>query len=171
MLLITLGFYPVAIVDGSIVSARKFSKHYQADSLYYSHFLETYKALVTKDAQVAPAELQASVLEQLIEDALVHKAIRKELGDDFQYLLDSKVNKFSNDQQLQRATLTLYGLDVGDFKDEILVPQAEREMLSAKLFLKGKKLDDWLLQAKRDANVRVLSSQFHWVGDKVEVKG
>ncbi len=168
--LVSLGYYPIAIVNGDVISGRKFKKHFEAGNLYYDRFQETYKELIAKDSTLAPRDIQASILEQLIEDKLVHKGVREELKDDFDYLLKAKVEKYDEDVSLQQAALTLYGLNFNDFKEEILIPQAERELLSARLFLKGEKIEDWLLKTKRTSKVSILSNQFHWTGDKVELK-
>jgi hypothetical protein len=170
-LIASLGYYPIAIADGHIITAHMFWKHYQAGVTYSEKFITTYKPLLHDQNQNIPsAELQASVLDELIENNLIDQEARKQFGNDFSYFLSKKIDGFNNDEKLRQAALTLYGMSFADFRDEVLTPEAEREMLSGKLFLNGKNLNDWLLDKKHSISVRIFSGSLHWTGEKVETK-
>ena len=98
---------------------------------------------------------------------MISKGAKIETGDDFDYLVSSKLEKFSGDEELGRAAETLYGLTAKEFESDLLRPQAEREILAGRLYLRGEKLEDWLRDAKAAASVIIFSPQFKWDGERV----
>ena len=169
-LIISAGFYPIAFVNGKFVTARRFVLEYAAADSYYRRILETYGNKVLGGEEVKPADLEASAMEKIIEDILVKDGARREVGSDLDNLVQNKLSQLSSDQLLQEGASDLYGLNKNDFWDFILIPQAQRDILAGRLFLKGKKIGDWLAGAKKSAKVIILSNEFRWSGDKIEVK-
>ena len=165
--LVTGGYYPVALVNGSFVSARTVNREYAASDFYYHKMLETYGDKAFGTSTLAATDLEASAMEKIVEDILVEKAAQKEVGSALTDLVASKLSAVGSDTELQTAAGTLYGLDQNGFRDFVLVPQAERDILSGRLFLKGQKFDDWLVEAKQSANVSIFSSQFRWTSQGV----
>ncbi len=170
LFLISAGYYPVAMVNGQIISARTFLKNYEAASLYYGNAVKTYRPILESSSSLTTVQLQMSILDQLIENALIDVEVKKELGADFEYLLSNKMNSLTTDQELPRAVKTIYGLDMEEFKSEILAPQAEREILMGRLFLRGEKIDNWLANAKKNSSVRIFSSRLYWGGEEVKAR-
>ena len=166
--LVSQGYYPVLVVDGEIVSARTFRKDYQAATIYYRNVLQMYASSTEALGDLKPEDIELSVLEQLIENNLVSKEVRHQLGSDLEALMQSKIERFGADTDLVQGVRQLYGLNFEDFRNRVLIPQAEREILSGRLFLSGKKIDDWLSEAKQKANVVTFSGQFRWSGGKME---
>jgi len=166
--LVSAGYYPILVVNNRIVSARTFWKDYQAASRYYQNIVKTYSQAISQENVLTSTDIQLSVLEQLIENNLVSKEVERQIGEDLSSLVKTKVDKFSEDKKLHEAVAQLYGFSFGDFQEEILIPQAEREILAGRLFLKGEKLDGWLVQAKKSARVILFSPKFHWNGEKLE---
>ena len=166
---VSLGFYPIVWVAGDFVSARHFYKHYGAATLYYQNALRTYNVLSSSSTQLTPTEIQASVLDQLIENTLVARGVREEVGEDAEALAQNRLEKFDQGQTVKAAVHTLYGLGFEEFEHEILLPQAQFELLSGRLFLRGKKIDDWLLETKRSSRVIIFSNRFSWDGEQVRI--
>jgi len=167
--LISNGFYPVIMVNNNFVSARTFWKNYQAGQTYYLNMIklygpEDYKSL-TSDS------LKLSILTQLVENAIIEDAVEDEVGEDVGILVSGKIEEFRNDNRIKEESVqSLYGLDIGDFREEILIPLARQEVLAGRLFLQGKDFDEWLLEAKRSSSVKILSPQFFWDGEEVKIK-
>ena len=138
------GYYPIAIVGNRIVLARAFWKNYEAAEIYYGNLERTYGASSTIVS--ANGEFEKLVLEALVEGSLIHTEALRELGGDLSYLIEEKLGKFESDARLKEAAAAVYGLNAYDFKNEILVPQAEREILSGRLFLKGEGLEKKLIK-------------------------
>lgn len=172
MTLIYGGYYPIAVVNGSFLSAKSFAGEYNATSLYYQNLLKINPNYAGETAQTPASDLQLAAINNLIEQSLIANGARKEAGADFNYLLNNKLDKFSGvkPEKLDKAVKTLYGLNADDFRGIVLIPQAEREILEGRLFLKGEKIEDWLMNAKKTAKVMILSAQFFWNGDSVELK-
>ena len=168
---VSAGYYPIAFVDGQAVFGKQFKREYGAAASYYEHVLQTYEDEEAMTAAVVtPREVQASVLTQLIENILVRREITRELGEDLVPLRDARLSRFKEDQRFQEAASALYGLAFADVQEIVLVPQTERDMLRSRLFLKGTSLEDWLIEAKRAANVRLFAPGFAWDGTEVKAE-
>jgi len=164
--LVSGGYYPIAVVGGDLITARRFLGEYRAASIYYQNILKTYNP-VFEEEELAAADLQLAVVNSLIEKSLIAKGARSEAGNDFKYLIDNKLEKFTGDTELERAALALYGLNKREFHKGVLIPQAEREILAGRLFLRGEKIEDWLRETKQTAQVVIFSPRFEWNGEAV----
>lgn len=167
---ISAGFYPIAVVNGTLISARSFSREYQAADLSYHKALDTYGKKAFGDRELAQGELQALAMQSMVEDILVADGARREAGSDLGSLVDSKLSQLGSDAELEKAASNLYGLTKDEFWKLVLVPQARRDVLAGRLFLRGQKIDDWLADARKSAKIFIFSSQLHWNGQKVEAK-
>lgn len=171
ILLVSWGYYPVATVNGDFISARQLSHEFGAASLYYKNLLQTYRPALKDAEQLSASDLQLAVLNSLIEKSLISKAVRQETGEDFAYLLENKLSRFLGDEELEIAAANLYGLSGEEFRGDVLVPQAEREILAGRLFLRGEEIEDWILKAKAAARVTLFSPNFEWTGEAVTSRG
>ena len=117
--------------------------------------------------RLTPLELQLAVINGLVEKVLISNGAKFETGGDFDYLISNKLEKFSGDLQLGRAAETLYGLTAKELERDLLVTQAEREILAGRIFLRGEKIEDWLSDAKAAARVIIFSPSFKWNGEQV----
>ena len=166
--LVSVGYYPVAFISGRILLAREFSRNYQAAALYYRNLVKTYKPDLPSEKTLGPIDLQVSVLNQLVENRLIDQAAREEVGDDLTGLVEARVSKLQNGEDLKKAVQALYGLSYKDFEEAVLVPQAKLDILSGRLFLRGKKIEQWLTEAKAASKVVIFSRQFYWDGKEVK---
>ncbi|MDO8664499.1 MAG: hypothetical protein Q7K44_03080 [Candidatus Liptonbacteria bacterium] len=181
---VSVGYYPIAVVNGDIITANTFINNYDTASVYYRNFLKTYgSALSTGSGQASssqietnsstlqiltPSQIQKSVLAGLIENILIEKGARKEMGKELDRLVGEKVSQAVEVPEIEKAVWTIYGLSLNDFKREVLVPQAERDILTGSLFLKGQKIEDWLSAEKKSSNIVILSRKFYWNGEDVQ---
>lgn len=171
--LISGGYYPILSVNGNFVSARTFWKNYQASSVYYQKVMDAYSSTVQGKSKIEPvnvSEVKRLALTQIVENILISAEVQKELGGDLDTIVAGRINKIDGDKDLQKAAEGVYGLNFAEFKDEILVPLAKEEILTGRLFLEGKKLSDWLDEAKKSSQVKIFSRQFFWDGKEIQVK-
>lgn len=168
--LVSQGYYPVAMVQNSFVSERTFNEEYQAASLYYKNAMKTYGSLLNQSSTLSDMDIEVSVMDQIIEDRIIRDKAQKEVGGDLGELINSKVGKYASDENLAKAATALYGLNIKSFMANILVPQATREILTGRLSLRGEKIDEWLVSAKKSARVVIFSPQFRWDGERVSSK-
>lgn len=166
--LISSGYYPILSVNGELVSARTFWKNYRAGSVYYQNVVDTHQAEISQTS-LTESDLKRSVLTQIIENNLIDQEVKHALGDDLKFLVQNKLNSLGKNAELQEAAQTLYGLPFAEFEREILVPLAKQEILTGRLFLDNKNLDDWLLENKKISHIRIFSSEFHWDGEEVQI--
>lgn len=167
LFLVSLGYYPIAIVNGIFITARTFTKDYGAASMYYANYLKIYRFPGSDAAPLSSDDIARAVMDQLIENALAAQGAEKEAGSDLENLVNEKINEAVKNSQLENAAKTLYGLSLDDFKNEVLKPQAERDILTGRLFLKGQNIDTWLADAKKSARVIFFSGRFRWNGTEV----
>ncbi|MBI2623541.1 MAG: hypothetical protein HYW65_03115 [Candidatus Liptonbacteria bacterium] len=158
------GYYPLALVGGDILLARDFRNQYRAARTYYENVRAMYGAASTLPA----ADMERAVFTAMIEGALVHAAVREEIGTETARMVAARVDAFLEDADLLRAADAAYGVGAGEFRAMVLVPQAEREILTGQLFLRGEKFEDWLAKAKRSERVVVLAPGLHWDGAEVQ---
>jgi hypothetical protein len=157
------GYYPVALVDGDFLLARDLWSQYHVVRTYDEHA----RALSGATSTVSRAALERAVLGVMIETALVHRAIRAEVGVEAERLVAERADGFLGDAELLQAARAVYGTDAVAFRRMVLVPQAEREMLTGMLFLRGTRWEDWLEKAKREARVRIFAPGLRWEGGEV----
>ncbi|MEK7174121.1 MAG: hypothetical protein AAB759_00460 [Patescibacteria group bacterium] len=164
---IAAGKYPVAIVNGKILLASRFDNNYRAASVYIDNLAKSFEGQKEAMRRPTPAELEAGVLDQLVTAMLVEEAARREAGGDLSALVERKIGGLEITDEVKRGAETLYGMSFADFRAEVLVPQAERDILSGRLYLKGQDVDTWLAGARRDAKVSIFSSRLKWADGKV----
>ncbi len=167
LFLVSRGYYPIALVDGEFVSARRFVDDYNAALLYYNNFLKTYKPNAEESEKISPSDLQLAVIGNIIERVLISHAARKEAGSDLDVLIAGKIDKYLGDPQLAQAASALYGWNMEDFKKNVLVPQAEREILLGRFFLRAQNFETWFSETKRSVTVYIFSPRFEWNGEAV----
>ena len=168
---ISYGYYPVAIVNGHFITAKLFANDYAIASAYYQNIIvKSYGNSSSTAGVLTSSEIQQSVLTGLIENVLIEDGARKEMGGDLNRLVNEKVSKATDIDGIDKAVKSVYGMSLDDFKKEILVPQAERDVLTGSLFLKGQKIEDWLSEAKKSSKVMILSGTFYWNGESVASK-
>lgn len=170
--LISSGYYPILSVNSRLLSARRFWKDYQANAVYYQNLISIYGAAATltnsSDTISTAEDLKVSVLNKIIENSLISEQVKKELGADAEEIIQNKIKNLENDEVLKIGAQKMYGLSYDDFKNEILIPKAEQEILAGRLFLKGDKLENWLLSQKKSSRVKLFSSEFYWDGLSVK---
>jgi len=165
--LATLNRYPVAMVNGSPISANRFWKNYDG-ALRYADFIEKNStSSVAKPVIPSNTEIQAQVLSQMVEAELIHQAAGKEVGSDLDYLVDNKLDRHKSNQSLAQAARALYGMDLNDFRDEVMIPEAKKEILLGRLYLRGENFEEWFAEIKKSANVSIFSGKFSWDGERV----
>lgn len=174
--LISSGYYPIAIVNNSFISARTFTDDYTAASFYYQNILKAYNSIgavsSTQASSSAPQiptklQIQQSVLNGLIESVLIDGGARKEIGKELDRIVEEKIAKAASARDMEKAAKAVYGIGFNDFKKEVLVPQAKRDALMGSLLLKGEKMDEWLANAKKTSRVVVFSDKFYWNGEEI----
>jgi hypothetical protein len=172
--LIQLDYYPVLIVNNNLILAKKLNLNTRAALNFYSNYKKLIEESQLNSASVLIKdinynEVKAIILNDLIERIIIHDEVQKKLGSDLKKIVNDKLNLYLN-SELENAGLTIYNLKNNDFKNEILIPQAERDILTGRLFLENKKIDDWLKEAKKNLKIIIFDPKFEWDGEKIILK-
>lgn len=167
--LFVLGWYPIMMVNGNLVSARDFSAQ---ENLLKNSYANLEKKVGVANI-ILPDEraMALALLNQLVEQTLIHVALTKEVSPDvLRYLLEEKLQRVDADPSLKDATESLYGAPLVGVRVAIFLPQAERDILTSRLFLEGKTFESWLMDAKAHAHVSIFKTGFTWDGSDVVTK-
>lgn len=162
------GRYPVALVNFHVISAKTLEKDYNAAVRYFYNALLTYGSdpgILEETA--SQKEIKRAVLNKLIINYLIYAETKKRLGRDLTGVTEKIISQNVDDPQLERAVKEIYGLELEDFKDQVLVAQAHREILEGRMFLKNEDFDNWLQGAINQTKVIVLLPDFYWDGKEV----
>ncbi len=157
------GLYPVAIVNSTFIWSKSYREHYNAALIYYQNLFANYSKEEMEKVNIPDflQELRRATLDKLIENVLIYGELENKVGKDLSSLVERKLPAFED------PASSVYGLSPAQFKEMVLVPQAQREILEGRLFLNKQTMDDWLLQARSSAKVFILSSSFTWNGSEV----
>ncbi|MDO8516201.1 MAG: hypothetical protein Q7S28_03055 [bacterium] len=160
-----LGSYPIASVNSKLILARELGTMYRASMAYQNNLIAFYNAQNGSTTLQAPpdAEVERSVLNQLIESRLVRAELERAQDPEvLKTLIEGKFDQYKASDFEKQATV--FGLTLNDYKDLILVPQAEHDILWNSLFVQGKDANAWLTEAKQGANVTLFSLKWKWDG-------
>ena len=169
---ILLQHYPIASVNLHFITLNSFEKDYMAADNYYRSLLKTYdkNQAPVLDSPEIQQEISRAVLERSVENILIHQELKKQLkAGELKKMLDSRIQEVLKGKDIEKQVKTLYGLSMDDFKERILRPEAEREIITGRFFLENKNFDDWLKEAKKQAQVAILLSNLKWSGSGVVV--
>jgi len=160
--------YPVAFVNWRPITLKSFSKDFSVAVHYYQKMLETYdrNQTVVLDSSEIQREIERAVLEQLIKNSLIRQELKKQIkSGELEKMIDNKIQETLKDKDIQKEVETLYGLSLPEFKEMVLRPQIEKEILTGRFFLENKNFDDWLKESK--AKIIILMPGFEWKNSQV----
>ena len=156
----------IAIVNGHAISEEQFRASMAHASVYYGNIQKAYGKGVTEGIPSA-SDMETGILTSLIEDELITEKLEADLGRVWSDLVSEKLKSVKDSPDTRQTAAVLYGMDWGNFKREILSRQARKDILSDQLFLKKQKIEDWLVVAKKAADVKIFSQKFSWDGSKI----
>lgn len=166
------GYYPVAVVDGSLVFFITWRK--MEDSVKYFANIELRSAgqpLIdfsgAENRELLLSE-RRDTLTFLIEDALIAAEGRK-LVRGFKKSAASRTKEaVGNGYSMAEAARISYNLDFDDFQKLVLLPQARSEILLGVFQERGLDFAGWLQDSKRNKKVFLLFTPFSWNGEGVK---
>lgn len=166
-------YYPVAVVNWKLVTARQLERDFNAAYRYFERALATYgsdsKRLASAEAR---KEIWRAALDKIIVDILIREELNRRISSsEYQLVANRKIDQFlENNQNVSEAAQTLYGLAIADFRSRLLLPQAYREILEGRMTLNGERFDEWLNKSRRQAKVIILTPDLQWQDDQVKLR-
>ncbi len=166
------GNYPVVIVDFNLITEKEVQKDFSAAYKYFQNALlvsgSDPHALETLEAH---KEIRRATLDKLITDQLIYKELEIRLKDDFKPIADKNIEQYiQNNKNISEGAEKIYGLSLADFKDQVLLPEAYKEILQGRMFLNKENFDEWMKNKKSKASVIVLSPDLQWDGSSVKLR-
>ncbi len=161
--------YPVLVVNSDTASFKLFNRELNAAINYYQKLSEkSDNADIFKELSKAKKEIERALLDKLIEDSLIYKELKIRLkNEDLKNIVNKKIKEAIDKSDIQKGVEILYGLSVDDFKETVLRPQAEKEILESRFFLENKNFDEWLKNEKARAKIMIFLPGFSWNGEKI----
>lgn len=168
---IHFGYYPVAIVNSKLITAKALNEEYVVAYRYYAGAALLAGKVEEIGKPEFKKELRRATLNDLIEKVFISGELQKRIGEDLGGIVQNKISaSVSDTDNLEEAAQSLYGLSLADFQEMVLVPQAKREILEGRLFLEKKELGGWLVEAASNAKVFILTPEFYWDINKVALR-
>lgn len=169
------GFYPVAIVNFRVITARELNKNYDAAYRYFQNALifngRNPQAMEDPKTKL---EIHRGALEKLIVNELIYgELVRRLRKSDFNAVANNKIDQYLKsipEKDLQTAALNLYGLTRDEFRARVLLPQAYQEVLQGRMELNNENFDQWFNSAKRSVAVVILLPKLEWDGAGVKLR-
>ncbi len=165
--------YPVALVNWRPISFQTFKKNSAAALYYYQKVSETYNLnnAVIIDSLGVKQEVERAVLDKLIENILIHQELKERFkNNEMKRMVENKIEEAIKGKNIEKEVKILYDLSLDEFKERLLKPQAEQEILAGRLLLENKNFDDWLKETKLKAKVIILLPNFEWKDGRVIIK-
>ncbi|MDP3770166.1 MAG: hypothetical protein Q8R40_04485 [bacterium] len=158
--------YPVAMVNGSLVWYRTWRTLERATQHALIVELTASKTKLPADNKIALI-IKQDTLKALVENRILVRLGKKEFVD-FELRSQDRVNRLVPDKnKMEKAAMFMYGLDAQAFNDLILMPQSRREVAQEDLDKRHVSFEDWFIQTKKEAHVRMLFTSFIWDGVEV----
>ncbi|MBP6855827.1 MAG: hypothetical protein KBC26_02590 [Candidatus Pacebacteria bacterium] len=165
----SMGWYPVAFVNGIPIMARAYSLGYTVAYRYADYFNQPTRDRVS-DAALS-ATIQKAALEGMIDRVLVLNHLHQEMrSNEVQQKVDEYVNRLLVDEKFSTELLSILKVSKSDARRAYLDQQALYAILEGRLTLEQTSLFNWLLKERRAARVTILLPSFYWTGDRVELK-
>lgn len=170
--------YPVALVNSRPIALKSFERNFFASVNYYKKILETYQGgysgAFSLDSKTRN-EIKRLLLEKLIEESLIRSELERRLSEkEIKDIVGRKIEEAAANADLGKGAEILYGFSLEEFKEKVLTPQAEREILEARLFLENSSsvggFENWLKNEKAAANVMIFIGGLSWDGKGVILK-
>ena len=169
---VKIGAYPVAFVDFNLITEKSVQKDFAAAYRYFQNALlvsgSDPRSLETLEAR---GEIRRATLDKLIGDRLIYGELEARLKDDFKAIADKNIEQYiQNNKNISEGAEKIYGLSLADFKDQVLLPQAYKEILEGRMFLNKENFNEWLKNKKSGARVIILSPDLQWDGNSVKLR-
>ena len=163
---LSLRGYPVARVNGEFISGKDLSK-VRAMTIASSEKILKVSGTSTFPIDPESREAEAIILDQLIEQSLVHGAWVSAAGRGGNTLLKTKLSIVKDSERAQGADF--FKTSPKEYQKYVLLPTAEKDLFSGRLFLLGKTYEEWLAEARKTAEVKIFSDTVRWDGMRVVI--
>lgn len=166
------GWYPIARVEGRLITFRTLRKAEQAaQNFANAEFQKSgMKPVDFSSAENASflRDIERGTLTFLIEDKILEKE-GAGLKHDFAVRTDRRIDDaLKKGGNMEAAARLVYGLPFKDFRTFVLEPQARRDIAAEIVKEQDKDFFLWFAEKKKNARVRLYFMDYRWNEEKVE---
>ncbi len=167
IVVIALGFYPIALVNSTPVFSYQYDKGYRLAYNYYS-FLNTASQQPLAETELR-SRLRVAVLEGLIDEVFVNTKLKQEMThSELETKIQSQVGELIADTEFHKNLASILKVSDDDIRSYFLEDQVKYQILEGQLRLEGvKDLTEWVVQQRRKARVQLFLEGARWNGDEV----
>ncbi len=164
------GLYPVATVNGAVVTADEFQHTAVAALNFYVKAKERVAArqLTVEERDALFDEIRRATLDKLVEESLIEAELKRRVGAHAAARAEEKL-KAAERADFREAVPQLYGVSYDDFLALVLLPQARREVLNDALAADAVDAQTWLANARETAQARIFLPALVWQNGTVEI--
>ena len=168
ILIIMLGFYPVAVVNWRVITIKDFKKDLAVANYFYKTTLDEN---LNPDSPEIKKRIKREVLDKLIEDILINKELKLQLkNSELEEILKNKTDELTKQEGIEKEIKILYGLSLEDFKEQVSRPILKREILAGRFLINNKDFIGWMKEQKNQAKVMIFFPDLIWKEGGVVIK-
>jgi len=167
VVIVALGFYPIALVNSTPVFSYQYDKGYRLAYNYYS-FLNKASQQPLAETELR-SRLRVAVLEGLIDEVFVDTKLKREMThSELEAKIRSQVGELIADTEFHKNLASILKVSDDDIRSYFLEDQVKYQILEGQLRLEGvKDLTEWVVQQRRKARVQLFLEGARWNGDEV----
>lgn len=164
------GWHPLALINSQLVWTWSFEKEYNSALKYYDQAITTYNipGMDEQKLDELKEDLKKATLNKIIEKIIISNGLKTLVDKDNDTLITKKIDKYLENSKLEAAATALFNLSFEEFKNLVLIPQAEKEIIEEKLETESRDFNNWLKNQKQQASVYLFTNEFIWTGEGIE---
>jgi len=156
------GWYPIAQVDGTFISARAWRLSYTLAYNYYTNLGNQANVRMMSDA-----EMRKATYDGLIDDVCITHELRARLSkDELSEKIQMRIQDMVGSTDALRQALELTRMSEKNTRTYFLEPMARQQILVSVLSMENQDVMQWLLKARASARVSVWFEKGTWEGER-----
>ncbi len=172
-LMVLDGFHPMIFVNFRPIFRNEVERNLSLAYEYYHNALLYSGSDPGKlDATESYNELKRAVIDETVSREIIMRELKSRIySKEISEVAERKIsNALDENPEIKEGVEKLYGLSLAEFREQILLPQAYREILEGRMNLNNQDFNSWLEKTRKESSVIILSSNFSWDGEKVILK-
>ncbi len=164
------GFFPLVFVNFLPIYSNEIDRDLSLAYTYYQNAMIYSGGDPTKlESRESYNELKRAVIDEAISREIIYRELESIMGrSEIDEISGRNIEKALDGRaDTEEGVEKLYGLNLEDFKAQILLPQARKEILEGRMTLKNLDFNSWLGKTRSESSIMIFSSVFGWDGERV----
>lgn len=166
----------VAIVEGELIWKKDLNKTVDLMVKYYDTDSHHSSTSVLESEFFKDENLLKRIQKETITKMIDYKILVSELENrnlDWKSRarakIDDAISQTKDSVKFEEGVKAIYGMDYSEFKDRVLMPQAQFEILAEELKKENKNYDEWLKNKKKNMKVKIFIDGLEWKDGQVQI--